>query len=201
VNGHLDLSTLVLHKGAHEASPEFCIMEATAVWLGEKKKDRDIDAVCPRIEAYGRALNDYMPDAQRQRLVTFIPRLQNTKAKTQAEDDARRWMLQETATKIFAASAMRAAGLMEHAETLSQCVVTDKESSDLWAAGAARAARAAWAAGAAGAAGAAWAAGAAGAARSAGAAGSARAAGSAEAEVWETAIGLLDRLIRVTEAA
>ena len=237
----LDLSTLVLKVGAHPPSvPEFCVMEATAVWLGEEKKDRDVDDVCPRIEAYARALNDYLPDADRQRLVTFIPRLPNTKPKTPAQDQARRWLLQETATKIFAVRALEAANLPAEADKLRACSVTDQESSNAWAAEAARAAEtaeavraaraaraawaaraaraawaaetaeaaraaeaawAAWAARAARAAEAAWAVRAAWAAETAWAAWAVRAARAARAEIWDAAIDLLDRLIKVTEEA
>ena len=187
---NLDLSTLVLHKGSHEDSPLLCVMEATAVWLGENKKDHGIDAVCPRIEVYARVLNDTMPHEERQRLIAFIPRLPNTKPRTEAQDLARRWMLQETATKLFAASAMRAAGLTEQADKLSRCVVTDSETSRFWAAEAAEAARAAEVA---------WAEGAALAALAAGAAGAVWAADAAG--MWDESINLLDRLIKVTEEA
>ena len=202
-----DIESLTLLAGKHDADTgEYCVMEAVAAHCGLPHTDRDVDAVCPRIEAYARALNDVMPDDQRQRLKAFITRLPNTKG-TPEQDEQRRWMIQEAATAIFAASAMRAAGLTEHADKFAAAKVTDQASSTAWAAEAAQAAWAAWAAWAARAAQAAQAAQAAGAAQAAQAAGAARAAQAAQAAwaaraagaAWDAAIDLLDRLIRVTE--
>ena len=133
----LDLQHLELKYGAHKAGKgEYCVMEATAAFLDLPHSDRNVDEVCPRIEAYLRALNDWLPNKERQQLIQFIPRLANTKG-SQKQDDKRRWMLQEQAT-LWASSALRTAKLNDWADKLAQCSITDQTSSKIWAARAAR---------------------------------------------------------------
>ena len=188
---NFDLSTLKLHRGTHPSTPEYCVMEATAVYVGEQKKDRNVDAVSPVIESYARALNDALPDEWRQRLVAFIPRLPNTKG-TPEQEQGRIWMAQDVATRVFAPFALRAAKLIAQAEVLEALPpVTTAETSRVavWAAEAAKAEAAVWAA--------VWAA-----AREApAAAAEAAARAAAWTELAPIAIDLLDRMIRVTEGA
>ena len=208
MNRTIDLTTLRLKSGGHTAeSGDLCIMEATARHLGLPHADRKVDDVCPRIEAYCRGLNDWLlggvfteaqEDEFSRRLVTFIPRLPYTKG-TPKQDTQRRWMIQETATANFAASAMRAVGLIERADRLSACRITDVADHVHWAAEAAEAVEAAEAAWAAGAAWAARAAEAAQAARAAEAARAAWAAGAKKTHLANAALDLLDRLIHITE--
>ena len=73
----LDLSTLVLAVGQHTAGDEMCLLEAAAFQAGEPWSDHPA-CVSPVLGTYGRDLNDVLPDATRQRLVPFIPRLLNT---------------------------------------------------------------------------------------------------------------------------
>lgn len=204
----LDLDKLVLKSGGHRAgSGEYCVMEATAAYLDLPHSDRDVDEVCPRIEAYARALNDYLPDDKRQELKRFIPRFANTKSKSKTDNNARCWMLQEQATR-WAGKAMRAVKLDEWADKLEAAVVTDEKTSKRAAKAAAaaakatvEAAKAAWAAEAA--AEAAWAAKASAAvagwaAKTAAAA--AKAAGAAwAAAIYDEAIMLLERMLTLAE--
>lgn len=86
----LDLESLVLRAGAHSAaSGEACFIEAASIYHGEPFADRDVDNFCPRIEAYGRALNDWLPQKDRQRLKAFIR--ENVKAFT-SQIDGTRWL-------------------------------------------------------------------------------------------------------------
>ena len=74
----LDLTTLTLAVGSHNAdSSEMCLLEAAAYQAGEAWSDHP-RCVSPVLAAYGRGLNDVLPDDTRQRLVSFIPRLLNT---------------------------------------------------------------------------------------------------------------------------
>ena len=73
-----------LEEGAHNPDGQFCIMEAVAYVMGEKWTDHPA-CVCPVLAAYARAINDRMPDAQRQRLLPFIPLLANTRANPDVE--------------------------------------------------------------------------------------------------------------------
>lgn len=83
---HLDLSTLVLGRGAHD-SPEdgMCLMEAAAIFAGERFSD-DPACVSPVLSEAGRTLNDTLPADKRQRLVALLPRLLGT-----ADDGLDEW--------------------------------------------------------------------------------------------------------------
>ena len=74
----LDLTTLTLTLGGHDSdSGEMCLLEAAAYQAGEPWSDRP-QCVSLVLAAYGRSLNDALPDDTRQRLIPFIPRLLNT---------------------------------------------------------------------------------------------------------------------------
>jgi hypothetical protein len=69
---------ITLTEGAH-ASPEdgVCLLEAVAVFAGGEFTDSP-DCVSPVLAAYGRELNDMLPDKQRQQLIPLIPKLIGT---------------------------------------------------------------------------------------------------------------------------
>ena len=74
----LNLTTLTLAVGSHNPdSSEMCLLEAASYQAGEPWSDRP-QCVSPVLAAYGRNLNDVLPENTRQRLVPFIPRLLNT---------------------------------------------------------------------------------------------------------------------------
>jgi hypothetical protein len=220
-----ELDALTLAFGGHESWEKgACVMEAVAYVAGEPFSAYP-ECASPVIGAFLRSWNDDLDDETRQRLKPYIPRLVGTKG-TKRQEEKRAWMATDWLARECAPAFLRLAGLTEHAEALeglaaltttkraekAQPTLADARAAAWAAAGrssgdAAGAARAAWAAAGA----AAWAAGdAAGAAHAAGAA--ARAATSAAAwaathealaptvaMLQESAFGLLDRMIAVTE--
>jgi hypothetical protein len=74
----LDLDTLVLCSGAHTSpSDGVSLMEAVSDLAGEHWSNSP-SCTSPVIAAYARSLNDWLPDAERQRLKAYIPRLVGT---------------------------------------------------------------------------------------------------------------------------
>ncbi len=112
----LDLSNLVLKTGSHESREAgMCAMEAVA-WLANEPHSDEPSCACPVIAAYVRVLNDRMPDDQRQRLVKYLPALIGTNDPTKLR--ARAELLAWAAIRQFAPPALRAVGLIDHADTL-----------------------------------------------------------------------------------
>ncbi|MGH3828685.1 MAG: hypothetical protein ACRDQX_16170, partial [Pseudonocardiaceae bacterium] len=72
------LNLIVLKRGAH-SSPEqgVCLMEAVAYVRGLPHTDTP-SCVSPVLSAFGRRLNDVLPEDRRQELVPFIPLLPGT---------------------------------------------------------------------------------------------------------------------------
>src|SRR5258707_8325091 len=78
MTGTIDLKTLTLAKGGHENRGDgLCLMEAVAWFAGKPHSDRP-PCVSPVLGAYGRTLNDALPDIPRQELKQFIPQLPGT---------------------------------------------------------------------------------------------------------------------------
>ena len=75
----MTIDTITLATGAH-SKPEsgMCLLEAASYVAGEAFSDRP-QCVSPVLGAFGRALNDVLPDASRQRLVPLIPRIIGTR--------------------------------------------------------------------------------------------------------------------------
>jgi hypothetical protein len=74
----LDINTLRLRAGGHRPdSGEACLLEAVSFVAGEPWSDRP-QCVSPVLAAYGRELNDILPDAMRQQLVPLVPQLIGT---------------------------------------------------------------------------------------------------------------------------
>jgi len=70
-----------LAKGAHKlAGPRMCAMEMVA-WLEGLPHSDNPACTCPVLAAYVRSVNDRMPDAERDRLLPFLPRLVGTVSK------------------------------------------------------------------------------------------------------------------------
>jgi hypothetical protein len=215
-----ELDALVLAKGSHASWEKgACVMEAVAYVAGEPFSDHP-ECASPVIGAFLRSWNDRLDDQTRQRLKPYIPRLVGTKG-TKRQEEKRAWMATDCLAREYVPAFLRLAGLTEHAEELEGLAAlttakrAEKAQPTLAAAG--DAARAAWAAArdaasaaASAAAGdaardAAWAA-----ARDAAwaaARDAAWAAGDAADEalaptvamLQESAFGLLDRMIAVTE--
>jgi hypothetical protein len=97
-----DLDTLTLLAGAHNNPAQgVCLLEAVAWFRGIPHTDHPA-CVSPVLGAYGRALNDRLPDDARQALVPFIPRMPGTAG--DGLDPARlnvitRWLLTDYAPR------------------------------------------------------------------------------------------------------
>jgi len=74
----IDLDHLTLAKGAHDDREQgVCLLEAVAWFAGQDHTDHP-PCVSPILAAFGRSLNDVLPDAKRQELVPLIPLLPGT---------------------------------------------------------------------------------------------------------------------------
>src|SRR5258708_25727187 len=74
----IDLDTLILARGAHKDRDDgLCLLEAVAWFAGRSHSDQP-PCVSPVLGAYGRTLNDVLPDIPRQELKQFIPQLPGT---------------------------------------------------------------------------------------------------------------------------
>lgn len=186
----LNLDTLKLDKGAHSA-PEIgmCAMEAVSALAGLPWSDSP-SCTDPVIASYIRALNDLMPDDQRQRLIPYIPRLAS--ASNGVPQQTRAFLCADFAIHVFAPMALRSANqepqALQQLESLPKVkdIPSAREAAASARATAARAAAAAaeaavWAAAEAAAWAAAWAAEA--------------AAEAVRAAAWDKSLELLDLLI------
>ena len=134
----LDLATVQLKKGKHSSQDEgTCLLEVVSIFAGLPFSDYPV-CTEPTIAAYARALNDAMPDDQRQRLIPFIPRL--TEASNGATPQQRAFLCAEYAVRVFAAAALRDAGLNDLAKSLAELPVIDSLSARSAALSAARSA-------------------------------------------------------------
>src|SRR5258708_39489043 len=83
----INLETLTLAHGSHEnRDAGLCLLEAVAWFAGRPHSDKP-PCVSPVLGAYGRNLNDILPDIPRQELKQFIPQLPGTAG--DGEDDTR----------------------------------------------------------------------------------------------------------------
>ena len=74
------LAIFKLLTGSHDSAKEgLCAMEAVAWLEGLPHSDHPV-CTCPIIGVYVRALNDRLPDKERQRLIAYLPRLVGTVA-------------------------------------------------------------------------------------------------------------------------
>jgi hypothetical protein len=198
----LDLASLRLEKGAHGADSTFCVMEAVAYIAGEPWSDHP-RCSSPVITAYCLALNDRMPDTERQRLVAYIPRLVDTREPRL--ERRRAYLCADWAARRFAPLALEAAGLAVEADRLRQlkpivnrptaAAAAEAAAETAAAAGPRAATWTAWTAAASGTVAAASAAAASAAAARASAA--AEAARASEAARWDEALALLDALLEL----
>src|SRR6185437_8674407 len=134
-----------------------CVMDAVS-WFEYGKLGDHPECVCPVIAAFVRPVNDFLDDANRQRLKLYIPRFVGTV--DPASEQARAEYLAWQAIRVFAPIALDAAGLKDQAARLREFKGTLKEAPQAvweaeaaaWAAAEAAAARARAAAAEAGAA-------------------------------------------------
>ena len=143
----LDLTTLKLLSGSHSRRSEgVCLLEAVAWFAGEPHTDQP-ECVSGVLASYGRAFNDGLPEADRQRLVPYVERLVGTATTDLALERQRAFMAADAGVRIFAPLALRAAGLTAEADNLAGLgEVVDEASAEAAAAAAWSAARSAAAA-------------------------------------------------------
>jgi hypothetical protein len=114
-----DLGGLVLEHGVHRRRQDgVCLMEAVAWFAGKEHTDRP-PCVSPVLGAFGRALNDRMPKADRQQLKRFIPVLPGT-AGSREVDRARAWLALDWLVRVAAVAWLDAAGLADDATALQE---------------------------------------------------------------------------------
>lgn len=93
-----------------------CMLEACAYVAGEPFSDHP-HCVSPALGAFGRRINDRMPDdATRALLIPLIPRMLNTAG--DGKDQARAFMCADWAVRVVAPRALWRAGLETEATTL-----------------------------------------------------------------------------------
>lgn len=74
----IELQNYTLSEGAHDSIDDgSCLMELASFVAGEPWSDHP-KCVSPVIGAYGRRLNDGLPDGERQKLIPFIPGMLGT---------------------------------------------------------------------------------------------------------------------------
>ena len=112
----LDLDTLHLDKGSHrDRDTGVCLLEAVAWFAGKKHTDYPL-CVSPILGAYGRNLNDALPDDKRQQLKPFIPRLVGTAE--DGHDQIRGLMAADWVIRTYTPTWLRLAGLQAEAVSL-----------------------------------------------------------------------------------
>jgi hypothetical protein len=113
----LNLEVLRLLSGNHESREKgVCLLEAVAWMAGEDHSDHP-QCACPVLSAFGRSLNDRMPEDRRQELKPLIPLLVGSRKGLEVERK-RMYFLADRAVRVFAPIALRACGQEEWAKKL-----------------------------------------------------------------------------------
>jgi hypothetical protein len=145
---HLFLATVTLARGSHtDPGGDLCLLEATALFAGEPLTDHP-RCVSPILTGFGISLNDQWGDAQRQKLLRFVPLLPGTAG--DGQDGARSYLALDWLIRTHAPAWLDLAGLTaQAAELRSQPPIADLAAAHAAAPAVRRAnarARAAWAA-------------------------------------------------------
>jgi hypothetical protein len=112
----IDLNILTLTVGAHDdRSDGLCLLEAVAWQAGEEHTDRPA-CVSPVLAAFGRSLNDVLPDGKRQELIPLVPLLPGTAG--DGRDEARGYMALDWLIRTFTPGWLTVAGLADEARSL-----------------------------------------------------------------------------------
>lgn len=113
------LDTIVLEHGSHGSRSEgMCLLEAVAYVAGEPHSDNP-ECVCPVLAAFGRAWNDALNDAERDRILRpFVPLLVGTRSSPKVQDQ-RAFMAADWAVRVFTPTWLRLAGLDDDAQALA----------------------------------------------------------------------------------
>ena len=108
--------TITLACGAHEdRSNGLCLLEAVAWFAGESHSDHPA-CVSPVVAAYGRHLNDVLPDESRRLLIPFIPAMSHTAG--DGLDKARGYLALDWLIRVYTPAWLDLAGLSAEAGQL-----------------------------------------------------------------------------------
>lgn len=193
-----EIEALTLAQGSHyDLAKGACVMEAVAYVAGEPWSDHP-QCVCPVIAAFCRSWNDALPDDERNALLKpLIPRLVGTRS-TKEIEDRRALMAADWFVRVNTPAWLRLAGLTTHADALAALPEITSMAQAPSIRGAIEAARkdaaAAWAAAWDAARAAAWAA-----ARAAAWDAADKKLAPVKAELQQSALALLDRMIKEGE--
>ena len=100
MTGTIDLATLTLAKGAHGTREDgVCLLEAVAWFAGQAHTDHP-PCVSPVLAAFGRNLNDILPDGKRQELVPLVPLLPGTAS--DGHDETRGYLALDWLVRTYA---------------------------------------------------------------------------------------------------
>ena len=112
----INLENLHLAHGGHETRDDgLCLLEAVAWFAGKPHTDHP-PCVSPVLGAYGRSLNDVLPDAPRQQLRPFIPALPGTAG--DGKDETRGYIALDWLIRTYTPAWLDLAGLSEEAAAL-----------------------------------------------------------------------------------
>lgn len=114
---HIDLDSIHLDAGSHSEDGRGCVMEWAARFAGLPVTDHPA-CTSPVLTAFAISWNDALPDATRQRLIPFIPRLVGTAGDPKA-DEVRAWMATDWLVRTFTVAWLRKAGLTARADDLA----------------------------------------------------------------------------------
>ena len=108
--------TITLTRGAHETRADgVCLLEAAAWFAGKSHTDHPA-CVSPVLAAYGRSLNDALPDDSRQLLVPFVPLMPGTAG--DGLDEARGYLALDWLIRVHTPAWLDLAGLADEARAL-----------------------------------------------------------------------------------
>lgn len=109
----IDLTTLTLAVGQHEHREDgVCLLEAAAWFAGEEHSDAPA-CVSPVLGAYGRSLNDALPDDMRQELVPLVPLMAGTAG--DGRDEERSFLALDWLIRTYLPAWLEVAGLRDEA--------------------------------------------------------------------------------------
>lgn len=110
------LDELHLGAGKHQSPTHgTCLLEAVAYIAGEKHSDHP-ECASPTLGAFGRELNDVLPDDKRQRLVPLVPLIVGTA--DDGHDEERGLMALDWLIRTYTPAWLDLAGLTDEAQEL-----------------------------------------------------------------------------------
>ena len=125
----IDLDALVLLTGSHADRAEgVCLLEAAA-WLAGKPHTDHPPCVSRVLGAFGRRLNDTLPDDARQQLKPYLPAMLNTAG--DGKDQARGYLALDWLIRTCLVAWLNLAGLADQATALQELdPITDRDTAE-----------------------------------------------------------------------